>query len=146
MVDMMKSFKARINKTRKCWFWRGGRYSNGYGEAKLNGKQITAHRLSFILHHGEIPEDACVLHKCDMRSCVNPEHLYLGDRKQNSKDMVSRKRSLKGEKQPMAKLTQDNIAEIKILRALGYKLVDIAKKYKVCHSTISLILSGKRWA
>src|SRR5260370_37353932 len=83
-------------KTSNCWFWIGGREKahgeEWYGHFQIAGKTIKAHRFSWGLHHGPIPAGRCVLHSCDNPQCVNPEHLYLGTRTQNSSDCMSRAR------------------------------------------------------
>ncbi len=85
-------FKASfaINKKTGCWEWDKIHPTAGYGGITHEGKQVAAHRASWIFHNGAISGELCVLHKCDNRSCVNPEHLYLGDKKQNRKDFMER--------------------------------------------------------
>lgn len=80
-----------------CWLWTGRLRKNGYGRMKVNGKDERAHRVSWWIHRGEIPDDLCVLHKCDTRACVNPECLFLGTRKDNYDDMRQKGRHSHGE-------------------------------------------------
>jgi hypothetical protein len=84
--------KVNINDIDRCWEWLGC-ISLGYGHFSLNKKMIGAHRVSWILIHGDIPEGFDVLHKCDNKSCVNPNHLYLGTQADNNRDTVSRQYS-----------------------------------------------------
>lgn len=75
-----------------CWAWDRGLKESGYGVARTHEKTITAHRLSYLAFNGEIPAGLCVLHKCDVRVCVNPEHLFLGTHRDNAQDMVRKGR------------------------------------------------------
>ena len=99
------SFWERIVKTETCWLWVGAKQANGYG---LYQKQ-RAHRVSFVKVHGPIPPGLCVCHKCDNPPCVNPEHLFLGTRAENTYDRDQKGRTAKGEKHY---LTQRRIAGI----------------------------------
>jgi len=82
----MKRFFEKINKTEKCWNWIAGKDKDGYGKIKIDGKMVQAHRASWVIHNGDIPNGMCVLHRCDNPSCVNPEHLFIGTRLDNARD------------------------------------------------------------
>ena len=76
-----------------CWFWLGSCGNSGYGKTRFtHSKDMTAHRVSYMGFKGEIPEGMNVLHVCDVRTCVNPEHLFLGTQRENIKDMVTKGR------------------------------------------------------
>jgi hypothetical protein len=91
-------FWRKVNKTSTCWLWTRGITSWGYGWfTRATRKANYAHRVAWELTHGDIP-DGLVLHKCDVRSCVNPDHLYVGSQADNMRDMASRGRSTKGRK------------------------------------------------
>jgi len=125
-----------------CWLWLLALKPDGYGVATLDGKYIRAHRLSYIAYHGEIPDDSAVCHHCDVRSCVNPDHLYLGSAAENSADMVRRGRSNKGERHWCSKLTEDDVAAI---RASDDSHRVLARRFAVSHGTIGHIKAGTTW-
>jgi hypothetical protein len=84
-------FWPKVEKTAGCWIWRGSRDRNGYGRISERNKPQLAHRVSWRIHHAAEPT-ACVLHRCDNPPCVNPAHLFLGSRADNSKDMIAKGR------------------------------------------------------
>ncbi len=141
-------FYSKIQKTESCWVWSGA--GNGprfkYGRFHCQGTYIMAHRLSFLLHVGNIPDGLFVCHKCDNPQCVNPNHLFLGTPGDNTRDMMAKGRQVKvrlyGQRHPQCRLTTSQVEEI---RALGGTLFqkEIAAKFGVHQSTISYILSGK---
>ena len=81
-----------------CWLWKGGKTEFGYGRANNGGKGIFAHRLSWVIYSGKIPEGILVCHKCDNPSCVNPVHLFLGTTTDNVRDCVKKKRHINSKK------------------------------------------------
>jgi hypothetical protein len=115
---------------------------------RLNYKDYKAHRVSYFLAHGQINDDLLVLHRCDVRSCVNPNHLFQGTAKENSQDAVRKGRNAKvfGERNGNRKLTEKQVSEIRRLcreRALSQKT--IAERYGVCETTVYYIDCGARW-
>lgn len=92
-----------ILKENECWNW-SNETRTGYGSTRYRGKGCLAHRLSWIVFKGKIPEGAHVLHKCDNRKCVNPDHLFIGNHSDNMKDMFSKgRRSHVGDNHPRRK-------------------------------------------
>jgi len=149
-IDMMPILRERMDRLTvrdtetDCWFWKGEITNMGYGRIRVKGKNIGAHRLAFELAKGKIPEGMLVLHSCDVRSCVNPDHLRVGTQKQNQEDARLRNRTCFGEKNNKSKLTEEDVVAI---RKDSRTLKEIAKDYCVkSASTICYIKSKKTWA
>ncbi len=137
-------FWEKVQKTDDCWIWLGAK-SGGRGYISISGKMVSAPRFSFMLHKGDIPKNICVCHTCDNPACVNPQHLWLGTHSQNMEDMV-RKGRIKGEKHPRAKLTEEQVLEIKRLYATGkYTQRKLGAMYGVNKTPIGYILNGINW-
>lgn len=141
-----------VEKTDSCWLWTGWRNSQGYGKISRSNKggEISAHRLSYEMHIGPIEGDLCVCHTCDTPPCVNPDHLFLGTRKENNQDRHAKGRTVMlghpGEKNPMAKLTRVQVDELRAKHAAGGRTTrSLAAEYGVSCGLVSGIISGKRW-
>ena len=134
-----------------CWIWQGCKYPNGYGSIKcraLRRSPIGVHQLSYaVFNGGEYPEDMDVLHKCDIRNCCNPSHLFLGTPTDNMADMAAkgRKVSVVGERHPRSKLTEKNIPEICALSVGGMSNISIGKIFGVSANSISGVLRKITW-
>jgi hypothetical protein len=141
-------FQRFIAKSDGCWIWTGGRDQKGYG--CFAGRK--AHRWSWELHNGPIPPGMLACHHCDNPPCVNPAHLFLGTAKDNSADMVAKGRvkrpclGKKGADGHNAKLTDDDVREIRRLSALGLSTRKIGHRFGVSKFPVSEILRGKTWA
>ncbi len=148
----MERFTSKFEKRGpdECWPWTAGTNAGGYGWFGFNGRTRLAHRVSWTLNIGEIPEGLHVLHRCDNRPCVNPAHLFLGTQLDNVADRVAKGRSgggsLCGEDHPRVKLTAEKVAEIRaryVPRVVTQEF--LAKEYGVTRGNIHAIVSGKTW-
>lgn len=129
-----------------CWIWQGSKHRQGYGNLSYKRIPSLAHRVSWMVHRGEIPKDMKVCHSCDVTSCVNPEHLFIGTQKNNVEDAISKG---KFEKRNMGKrrnkLVYEQVLEIKKLSSEGISRKDIEKKFGVGQTCIAKILQGVSW-
>jgi predicted XRE-type DNA-binding protein len=154
-MEITPQWKRRFNakwtrdESTGCWIWHGAHVPRGYGIIKIPGerKQEYAHRLSWLIHRGPIPEGQYVLHQCDTPACVNPEHLFLGSAKANAGDMKNKGRHLYGELNHTAVLTAPDVVKIKKLLSTGmFSQAEIGRMFGVHQITISKIHRGLRWA
>lgn len=142
--------KVNIGNVAECWEWRASCSRDGYGQLQVGGRKgrrVSAHRLSWELHNGKIPDGLHVCHKCDNKLCVNPAHLFLGTNADNMLDWKKKGLSPKGEKNPMSKLTEDVVREIRRLSESGWTQRDLIEKFGVSQSSVSNIIHRKnQWA
>jgi hypothetical protein len=132
-----------------CWLWIKGRAKAGYGMLQRGDYSGSAHRFSYLNFKGPIPEGMFVCHSCDVRSCVNPDHLWLGTAKDNSQD-CSRKGRVRvpgcsGEDHGASIMTEDKVIELRRLRAEGWRGVDLAKRFGIHQSTVCQITQRRSW-
>jgi hypothetical protein len=156
------SFKARPSAEQRfwacvkkagpeeCWEWQGRFDRDGYGRFFANGAETKAHRFSYKLHKGAIPQNSNnILHSCpngDNRKCVNYNHLRPGTHAENVADMVSRKRNARGEAAGPSKLTRSQVDEIRELHSTGnYNYPEIGKLFNVYGATIRSIVKKITW-
>ncbi len=156
-VSLEQRFWVKVQKSDGCWLWIGaGAKFNGerYGTLNYRGRHYGAHQIAWIITHGVIPDSQYVLHTCDNKLCVRPDHLFLGTQIDNIKDMVSKGRSrmqsqpwtiLRGSQQNQAKLSEIDVLEIKKSLSNGIQKSVLAKQFGVSHSCISSIAFGRRW-
>jgi hypothetical protein len=132
-----------------CWIWIGSLAPSGYGQIrdKEADRPETAHRASWRINRGPIPEGMHVLHHCDQRWCCNPDHLFLGTNNDNIQDSAGKgrrkgKRAAVGEQQAAAKLTDDIV---RYIRASNDKLRVLAERFGVTETLISMVRRRKIW-
>jgi hypothetical protein len=134
----------------ECWDWNGKRNPKGYGIIKVNNKEWYAHRVSFELHNGPIPEGLFACHKCDRPCCINPHHLFAGSSMDNTTDMIAKGRHVikaqKGEEKYNSLLNDDLVRHIRQCRLLGETCISIATRLGVNSRTISNAAIGTSWS
>lgn len=142
-------FYKNTKKPEGCWDWigRGGK-SKSYPRTSINMIPMLAHRASWIIHFGDIPNGLHVLHRCDNRRCVNPDHLFLGTHQDNMKDrdLKGRNRVAKGSKNGSARLTEKDVSEIRrryVPWVCG--VYQLAREFGVVPSTIHAIVQKRTW-
>lgn len=129
----------------ECWDWEGNTDAYGYGALGRGGKVLKAHRVSYELYVGSIPEGAQILHSCDRPICVNPSHLRPGNARDNTDDALERDRIRKGDRHWNVKLTEEDVREIRSLREKGRTYRFIAESYGVSTSAIRDIIIRRNW-
>lgn len=138
--------RKRVNRNENgCWEWKGAKHKQGYGNVRYEGKTHLAHRLSWKIFKGEIPDGFMVCHKCDNSSCVNPEHLFLGTQKDNVSDAIEKERFKPGKLPRQTKLQWDQVQEIKNLHLNGMTRKKLQEKFHVSQTCIAKIITGKSW-
>lgn len=132
-----------------CWLWRGATSRGGYGEISHNGRPQPAHRVAWELTNGPIPTGMQVLHRCDVRACCRPDHLFLGSQRDNVNDMIMKGRDAQnpvfGERHGKSKLTAPKVSEIRSLYASGVSQQEIADRFGITRGNVGFIVSHKTW-
>lgn len=154
IVQRIQRFMSNIRKTQTCWIWTAGKTGNGYG---VFG-DARAHRVAWFLKNGPIPSSLVICHNCDVKACVNPDHLMLGTPKDNYLDRplaAVRPRYMRirkhtgggsGERNGHAKLTDGRVLLIRAMYATGrFTQTEIANGLGVSPSTVGLVLKGETW-
>jgi hypothetical protein len=156
--DQLQRFWAKVEKTDGCWVWTGGKFVRGYGSfrpGRRGDASVRAHRFSWELTNGPIPEGMIVCHRCDNPSCVRPDHLFLGTNQDNTTDARRKgrlrpprtafERRSRGEKHWAAKLTWATVAAIRTAASAGQSQRSLARRYGVNRVTIRNVVRGTTW-
>lgn len=162
-VDLLSRFWPKINfngptvevSLGPCWLWQGTILDNGYGQIVTRTKnecyskahRSLTHRFAWELHHKqEIPSGLLVCHRCDVRNCVNPDHLFLGTYLDNNHDCAVKGRRHRGADHPHAKLTSDKVQRIRRMILTGIALNEIGRRFGVTGENILAIKKGQTWS
>lgn len=147
-LSVSERFYTSVDKTSDCWSWQGKIAASGYGRFQIRNRWYQAHRVAFEMASGEIPDGYQLLHSCDNRRCVNPAHLSIGTCLDNSTDKRSKGRGVdfRGENNPSAKLSAEQVEEIRSKLATGCTIRQLAKEYGVTATAVHGIKSGRRWS
>ena len=150
-------FWRHVEQTSTCWLWRGARTHAGHGQLRVGSltddsyRIEAAHRLSWTFHYGSIPDEKCVLHKCDNPPCVNPSHLFLGTQLDNIADMNAKARgkappAQHGEANNRAKITEGIVREIRAHAASGESSRRIASLFGLRQAHVRRIVTHVIWS
>lgn len=133
-------FWSHVKQTDDCWEWQGATRTDGYGFAKREGKYVAAHRYAFTLTQGPIPTGLQILHTCDNKLCVRPDHLRLGTQKDNMIDMALKKR------QHVQVLSPSQVQDIRRRHASGKATCrEIATEFGLTKRHVNKIVQGVAW-
>ena len=146
MQGFIDKHASRIQFGVCCWEWVGGKTGNGYGAVRINGRQIGAHVAAYQCSFGPVPDGKCVMHTCDNPLCIRPDHLVVGSTEQNMQDRTEKGRAAAGEKNGRAKLTEDQVTEIRGLLKAGVAKRAIARRFGVSDTLIRYVSVGKAWS
>lgn len=131
-----------------CILWTGSTFNGGYGRIWSDGKSLQTHRVSYELFIGLIPDGLCVCHRCDTPLCIRPSCFFLGTSQENTADKVAKGRQARtrGESSRNAKLTTEQVLEIRRLGSLGATQQAIAELFHISRGHVGLVISKRRWA
>lgn len=141
----LSRFWVKVQKGDGCWEWSATKNNRGYGMVGINYHHYLAHRISYLIHNGPFQKRAKVLHKCDNPKCVNPEHLFLGSMKDNTKDMLEKGRGAVGTRSIHAKVTEDDVLQMRIMSSEGASTAEIARRFGLTPGTVSVAVRGLKW-
>lgn len=140
-------FWRKVDQSGDCWLWMGSRHPQGHGYSVIpgTGRVTYAHRVAWMLTHGDIPPGLEVCHKCDNPPCVRPDHMFLGTHLDNMRDSAAKKRHQYGERSVHAKFTEDDVRTIRRRHAAGEGITAMSREYGVYHGAISAICLRRNW-
>ena len=151
-VDPISRLLKRIKKVDECWIWQGTLTSTGYGLFSYKGKPCMTHRASYALYKngGELPkyhygwlEKMVVVHSCNNKKCCNPEHLFLGNQKQNTRDYYEQAKASKSYKRPNSIITSEMAIDIRNSAHDFDGEIEMMKKYRINQAIVKNVYTGK---
>lgn len=161
MASMDRDFWDQVDRSGECWPWTGHLDRYGYGRVYgvkygLGKRPALAHRVAWLLTHGSLDPDICVLHHCDNPPCARPNHLFLGTKADNTADMMAKGRArfnegrapeslTHGERNGIAKLTESVVVEMRKRAAAGEHYIVLAEAYGISRSRANAIILGNGW-
>lgn len=134
-----------VRKAAPCWLWTGSTAGKGYGKLRWRGRVVGAHRASYRAWKGHIPEGLHVCHRCDNPWCVKPEHLFLATNRENMQDALKKGRLMTGERATHAKLTEEDVREMRKRWCRMATVEKLAGHFGVSEGTVHNIVSGRSW-
>ncbi len=139
--------KVAIGPDDQCWLWLGAVKRNGYGDAQSRKLGVqSAHRLAYTFAIGPIPNGICVCHRCDVKLCCNPHHLFPGTRAENNRDRTAKNRQARGSDNGNAQLTEWLVKDMRKRYATGkYTVYRLADMFYISIPVAYTILAGKAW-
>jgi hypothetical protein len=130
-----------------CWNWLGRRNRDNYGVIDVGGKVMLAHRYMLEQFMGrELRADECACHTCDNRACCNPVHLFAGTKADNNRDMRAKDRHARGERSAHARLTEQQVHQIRARRRAGEHAKLLAAEFGVSDRQVYYLARGQKWA
>jgi hypothetical protein len=142
-----RRFESHFEKSGRCWLWQKRLDKYGYGRFSFGDpkKSWKVHRLAYTLYVGQIPNGKSVLHHCDVRHCVKPDHLFTGTQTENITDMIEKRRQAWGQKINTCKLIPNEVEHILEMARLGVPQRHLGVAYNVSHRTIGRIVNEESW-
>jgi hypothetical protein len=143
---------AKVEKTPTCWLWTASKNNAGYGMiwSPEYDRKVLAHRFVYEHHHGRIPDGGLILHSCDNPACVNPDHLRLGDHKENVADMDKRGRRVvgvrRGEDNAQTTMSDFAVTNIRLYYVNGASVSAITSHFGISDAAFRDYVSGRSFA
>jgi hypothetical protein len=144
-MSLKDRFWLKVEKLDDCWIWKGNLSRQGYGTIKDNKKSVAAHRVSWRLHNGDIPDGMIIMHKCDNPLCVRPDHLELGTKQDNMLDMKRKGRNTFNSRHGGSLLTDDQVLELRKRYYAGESVHILSKDYNIVIRSVYPIISGQNY-